>query len=276
MDSNELLSNVEMAILGALSKPVDDTEKVVGRSNNGREEVIYKTSTLPMKRQSRYVTFSFGPDTDEDHRLFSDDMEMLLKVPDSDFGVIMVADSLIKESSFTKLANVPKGYAAYGSYDSVWQLDFIGTLTHNLKSKHIQQVLAVKGRKVVALYPVRTPKQILTRFRQRDNREVSTSFALSASVLEDYNLNQFWHVDITDSVTIATYAKEREVKSFLDIRTEPLTKTGQRKRVLHWVSGHRRMIGNKTTEVAKHLRGLDQFKLGGFDIAITQPQKHCV
>lgn len=70
MDSNELLSNVEMAILGALSKPVNDTNKVIGRSSKGMEEVVYTTSSLPIKRQSRYVTFSFGPDTDDDHRRF--------------------------------------------------------------------------------------------------------------------------------------------------------------------------------------------------------------
>lgn len=276
MESSELLNKVELAILGALSKPVDNHNKVISRSSNGTEEFVYKTSALPIRRQNKYVTFSFGPDTDEEHRLFSADMEMLLKVPDSSFGVIMVTDSIVKESSFTKLNNVPRGYAAFGSYDSVWQFDFVGTATSNLKAEHIQMVMAVKNRKVVVLYPVQTPRQILTMFRQRDNKKASESFAVSSSVLEDYALNQFWHVDITDTVTISTYAKERDVKSFLDIRTAPITKAGQRKSVLHWVSGHRRKIGDKTTEVVKHLRGLDHFELGGFDVAITQPRKPCV
>ena len=219
------------------------------------------------------MTVPFGSDTEEDHRLFTSDLDQVMKLPDSSFGVVMTTNTLVKESSYTKLSRIPKKYASFGSFDSVWQLDYLATAANTLKTEHLQSVFGVKNRKAFRIYPVNTPKQILLNYRLRDNREATEHFAICSSLLEDYNLNQFWHVDITDSVTIATYAREQEVKAFLDIRTDPLTQTGQRKRVLHWVSGHRRIIGGESVPVARHMRGMEKFEIGGFNVAITQPQK---
>lgn len=273
------LSRFELAVLSAISVPVADHDKVVARTAR-KEEALYTVSTLPIKRQRRYVTMPIRAKGDEYDRYYSPDMEMLMSIPDKNFGIIVVAPRVVIENSFTIRSDIPKGYAAYGSYDSCWQFDCITTATDSLRTSHVQTIIGIKGCKVDALFPVRTPKEIVRSSRLKSSKESAINFAVSASVLEDYDLNHFWHVDLTDAgvsdnapVTIATYAREEDAKSFLDLRTAPLTKTGQRKRVLHWVSGHQRCFGSHTVEVQRHLRGLTEYTFGGFNIKVTQPIK---
>lgn len=270
--SEEILSNVELAILSILNKPVIDNAVRTGK-NRDTEERVYAINTLPVKKLQRYITTSMTMETDDDYRLFTCDINSVMALPKEDFGVVLVSDRYVKENSFNMLNVIPRGYP-HGTFDAVWQFDFIYTDVRTLRSRLVQSVFAVKGNQCIPLYPLKTPKQIIIKDRGRHIREITQHFALCTSIVEDYMLNQFWHLDLTDSVTISTYGKEHDIKSFLDIRDEPLTKTGQRKRVLHWVSGHRRVTkGGKEVKIEKHLRGLEHFNLGGFDVDITQPRK---
>lgn len=67
---------------------------------------------------------------------------------------------------------------------------------------------------------------------------------------------------------------EEHVKSLFYARTLPVTESGRKKPILHWVRAHqRRMQQGVDVDVRKHLRGNERFEMGGFDFEITQPRK---
>lgn len=64
------------------------------------------------------------------------------------------------------------------------------------------------------------------------------------------------------------------VKSLCYARSLPLTPTGRRRPILHWVKAHkRRMAAGIDVDVHKHLRGVDAFEMGGLGFRITEPTK---
>lgn len=275
---NDILTHVETSLLAILADPTQykSTHLINKNINSNKSKHIsldLRSSNLPAKRQRKYVTFSLEAETDDNYRLFTGDLDQVMILPTESFGIIMPDTDCVKEVSYTKLSKIPKGYASFAnSFDSVWQLDYYQT-SSLLSSDHSQRVFGIKNRKGYVLYPFSYPNESRSQYRDRDNKEVTQNFAICSSVLEDSKLSNFWNIDISDFATITTYGSEESVKELLDIRKEPLTKTGQRKKVLHWVAGHRRNYKNKTVDIESHLRGLTEFELGGFAVNITQPTK---
>ena len=272
MNPDNVLSNVEKAILSVLSEPLTVKDGTIISKRDRKEEFLVNTSSLPPKKQSRYITSSMGGD--EDGRLFSANINDLIVLPAASFGVILPTAAEVKELSFTKLKNIPPKYMSFSkSFDSVWQLDHYLTQVHNLKKDHMQRVFGIRDNKFYVLYPFNTNRSVSERDKIKHAKESSTIFSVCASIVEDYQVSPFWNIDITDGITISTYGQIDHVKQLLDIRNEPLTETGQRKRVLHWVAGHRRVRGDKVIDVPQHLRGLTEYEIGGFHIKVTQPTK---
>lgn len=64
------------------------------------------------------------------------------------------------------------------------------------------------------------------------------------------------------------------VKSLLFARDEPLTMTGRKRPILHWVQSHKRRIKeNIDIDISKYLRGTTSFKINGLNFKITNPTK---
>jgi hypothetical protein len=64
------------------------------------------------------------------------------------------------------------------------------------------------------------------------------------------------------------------VKSLFYARDLPLTETGRKRPILHWVRAHeRRLKSGIEIDIAKHLRGITGFSMHGFDFKITRPVK---
>lgn len=67
---------------------------------------------------------------------------------------------------------------------------------------------------------------------------------------------------------------EEHVKSLFYARSLPLTDTGRKRPILHWVRAHqRRLREGIEIDIQRHLRGIEHFEMGGFDWAITNPVK---
>lgn len=67
---------------------------------------------------------------------------------------------------------------------------------------------------------------------------------------------------------------EEKVKSLFYAREAPLTETGRRRPILHWVRAHeRRLRTGIPIDVRKHMRGVTEFEMDGFDFRITSPLK---
>lgn len=64
------------------------------------------------------------------------------------------------------------------------------------------------------------------------------------------------------------------IKSLFYARTLPVTESGRRRPILHWVRAHqRRLKDGIDIDIEKHLRGIEEFSMGGFDWSIINPRK---
>lgn len=272
MLEKELLDNIELSLLGILSDSIYRHEHNLHQCEKAGklEKFLYSVpDILPIRKQEKYITFALG-DMD---RLFSSDIDMLLEIPNKSFGIITPTENIMKQYGFTKLKNIPKTHKSFTSFDSVWQIDqfFISKIT--LQKNYFQHAFGIKNNKVIPLYPYNTKKELVQSGIKKTAMEIEQTFALSASILEDYNLSQFWNVDISDTATLSTYGDESSIKELLDIREAPLTESGRRKKVLHWVTSHKRECKDKTIEIPKHLRGISECNIAGLKIVVTNPSK---
>ena len=74
---------------------------------------------------------------------------------------------------------------------------------------------------------------------------------------------------------MVTFGIEMEmVKSLAYARTLPLTESGRKKPILHWVRSHQRRIKDGIEiDIEKFLRGVTGFDMGGLEFNITRPVK---
>lgn len=64
------------------------------------------------------------------------------------------------------------------------------------------------------------------------------------------------------------------IKSLFYARQAPLSESGRRKPILHWVRSHlRRLQSGVDIDVQKHLRGITSFEMDGFAFKISQPTR---
>lgn len=67
---------------------------------------------------------------------------------------------------------------------------------------------------------------------------------------------------------------EDHVKSLFYARDLPVTETGRKRPILHWVKAHARRIAEGTdVDVRKHLRGITEFEMDGMRFKIISPDK---
>jgi hypothetical protein len=67
---------------------------------------------------------------------------------------------------------------------------------------------------------------------------------------------------------------EEHVKSLFYARESPMTETGRKRPILHWVESHnRRLRSGIDIDIRKHMRGVIEFEMDGFYFKITNPIK---
>ena len=68
-----------------------------------------------------------------------------------------------------------------------------------------------------------------------------------------------------------------QVKSLFYARSLPVTESGRKRPILHWVRSHKRRLQDGIDiDISKHLRGIERFEMGGFNFDISQPTKEAV
>ena len=85
-----------------------------------------------------------------------------------------------------------------------------------------------------------------------------------------------WNVavseDSTRNVLFGVYPEQ--IQSLFYARDLPMTVTGRKRPILHWVSAHKRRIKEGTeVDVKKHMRGITSFEMNGTTFNITEPIK---
>ena len=84
-----------------------------------------------------------------------------------------------------------------------------------------------------------------------------------------------WNVQAFESEAKATFGvNEAQIKSLFYARQIPLTTTGRKRPILHWVRSHlRRMRSGVEVDIERHLRGITEFEMNGTLFRITRPVK---
>lgn len=84
-----------------------------------------------------------------------------------------------------------------------------------------------------------------------------------------------WNVVANEGKAKATFGVHPEqIKSLFYARDLPMTETGRKRPILHWVNAHKRRIEKGyEVDIDKHLRGINEFVYQGTKFTITQPFK---
>jgi hypothetical protein len=98
----------------------------------------------------------------------------------------------------------------------------------------------------------------------------------AAATLQIYQDRRYlWNVCAKEGVAKATFAVHPEqIKSLFYARDLPMTETGRKRPILHWVSSHqRRMKSGTDVDIEKYLRGTHEFVYNNTKFEITNPTK---
>lgn len=111
-------------------------------------------------------------------------------------------------------------------------------------------------------------------------RSSLTSVMASVAINLYCDRRYLWQVETAEPLIGATRTplsigvSPEHIKSLFYARSLPVTESGRKRPILHWVRAHlRRLADGIDVDISKHLRGISEFEMGGFDWAITNPVK---
>ncbi len=107
------------------------------------------------------------------------------------------------------------------------------------------------------------------------------SFAATVTINANDDARHLWEVQTGEHVVggqirtpLMLGCDPDRIKSLFYARSLPMTASGRKRPILHWVEAHgRRLKSGIDIDISKHLRGIERFELGGFNFEITSPVK---
>jgi hypothetical protein len=141
-------------------------------------------------------------------------------------------------------------------------------------SKKVNDYDPITGRTTVSVFNENTNKQLDTT-GQYDHCEDSIT-ARASSTMQFYQDRRFlWNVQAREHKAKATFGVYPEqIKSLFYARSLPMSATGRKRPILHWVNAHqRRMKSGTDIDIDKYLRGTNEFIMDGTKFVITMPIK---
>lgn len=120
-------------------------------------------------------------------------------------------------------------------------------------------------------------KYVETYTEKGDDDAFRNDVAIASFSLGFYSdRKNFWNVTTTEdnnkNVHFGVY--EEQIQSLFYARNLPMTATGRKRPILHWVAAHKRRVKQGTpVDVKKHMRGITAFEMNGTSFEITQPLK---
>jgi hypothetical protein len=101
----------------------------------------------------------------------------------------------------------------------------------------------------------------------------------AATINAEEDKRHIWLVKTNEDTGVAKTPLElgvdaEQVKSLFYARSLPITSSGRKRPILHWVRAHKRRLQDGIDiDISKHLRGIEHFEMGGFNFDICQPTK---
>jgi hypothetical protein len=96
------------------------------------------------------------------------------------------------------------------------------------------------------------------------------SSIMCCSLIEDSKRVDSYLVELQDAVTLLFPVGVEAAFDLFAMREAPLTPSGRRRALAHWVSSHMRHVSvEKSTPVREHYRGVREFTMDGINVTIT-------
>ena len=111
---------------------------------------------------------------------------------------------------------------------------------------------------------------------EESKRSESIETVDSHVVIQNWNDRKtLWNVTANEGIAKATFGVyQDQIKSLFYSREMPMTETGRKRPILHWVAAHNRRIKSGIdVDIEKHLRGTNEFVYQGTKFIITNPLK---
>ena len=114
--------------------------------------------------------------------------------------------------------------------------------------------------------------------RQLNREFVKFLFCTTVSSESDrrflWNVSLYYRFSKEFNMWIDFGVHEEHVKSLFFARDTPLSNTGRKRPIQHWVSSHQRRVRDGIKiNIAQYLRGITEFKMYGYDFLIISPRK---
>jgi len=267
--SEEVFDTLETMVLLALDgdKHVPFVGNPVKRFSGDKYEQIDQGDLIGLKNKvpNNFYTFDM---TDTD-RLYTSDHNLLLNNPIDILGdgaeIALFKGHRLDWTAYYKLKNRPKGVACLGK-PAVWYEVHMKHIHINGSSEYFKRVVPLdnKGRALTAKIhnALVCAPQVEGEF-----------LVVAASLIEDAHRPNAMLAEVKDSVTIKFPVPIDNYKELFFEREEPLTPSGRKKAIVHWVAQHMRKNKNDTATVKKHIRGVQNICVGGVNITITPNDK---
>jgi hypothetical protein len=86
--------------------------------------------------------------------------------------------------------------------------------------------------------------------------------------------DESWNVSVKQGKRRLVFSLDRmdTKRYFADRDLSIQTSTGKRKKIIHFVSQHDRVVRDKKVVIKEHLRGLNKFTWNGYDCVVTAPK----
>jgi hypothetical protein len=210
---------------------------------------------------NNFYTFDMADDT----RLYTTDNGYLLNNPIDVLGdaaeIALFKGDRLDWTAYYKIKNRPKGVACLGK-PAVWYEMHNKLILQDGSSVYHKRIVPLdsKGRALTA--------KIHNALVCSPNVE-GEYLTIAASLIEDAHRPNTMLAEVKDGVTIKFPVPIDNYKELFANREEPLTPSGRRKAIVHWVAQHMRKSRNDTATVKKHVRGVQNICVGGVNITIT-------
>lgn len=222
-------------------------------------------------------------DREATHRLFSTSHNDLLtpahelignRFESAMFNMSFNDEHYVKWHLFKRLNERPKRFITPAPSDRIFYETHYRYVNFHGKSEYYVASIIAYSPSSRRFFPVTKDAKDFHQMA-KTCKEHDEQFALYASIVEDSLCPYFFHVTITSGISIKLYVWADQVKELFKIRDNPLTDTGRRRPIIHWVCEHlrRRPVNPGFAEIPEYLRGINEFDIQGMHIKIESPKR---
>lgn len=253
-----------------LGGAVKDGSYLVEKNKKKLKKITTLQETLPPRKPKKVLFMNVDSDTNK-KRLLNDSVLILDPVLffKNKYSLLTCSESgVYTHDLMISREDRPKRYIdpIHGP-ECYFESHF---MKNSLNHKHNQS--AVFAYKDKHFYRASTDASIYRKGIDRKSKDINDNKSINLTLSFFDDIISDWIVEISrDNLSVFVATDKSGYKELSAIREEPLTATGRKKAVLHWVKNHIRVRNDKEINVSAFTRGIDCFNIADFSIKVSPP-----